>query len=188
MLSLPSFTSFRFYFPRSWFSKEINDRYIGVIRDNFLPFESISDYINQTITNAVIPGIVDQGSMQQFNRVGNSLQYKGSLPNSEMKDREITLTMTLKGSYMNWVIMSVQMAEYLSWENKDNNFMPDVFCQILDHDDNVIIELVYKAVRLISISSVDLTTMENSIVNRNFDFKLGFADVEIRTTVENRFI
>lgn len=188
LLSLPSFTAFRFYFPKSWFSEAVNDRYIGVIRDSILPFESIADYVNSTITNAVIPGIVDQGSTPQYNRIGNSLQYKGSLPHTETIDREIVLTMTLKGSYMNWVIMYIQLLEYLSWDNRDTTFMPDVFCQILDHDENVIIEMIYKQVRLMSISSVDLSTMENSIVNKNFDFKLGYADVEISTKIENRFL
>jgi len=188
MISSPNYTAFRFFFPANWFSEEINQRYINVIRDNILPFESITSYINSTITNAVIPGIVDQGSVPQYNRVGNSLTYKGSLPQSEMKDREITLTMALKGSYMNWVIMYVQLMEYLSWENRDTNFMPNVFCQILDHDDNVIIEMRYDCVRLVSISSVELSTMENGIVNKNFDFKLGYADVEVSTKVENRFL
>jgi len=187
MISLVNFTSFRFYFPRSWFSKSINDRYIGVLRDNIVPYESIADYINSTITNAVIPGIVDQGSAPQYNRIGNSLVYKGSLAQTEMIDREIVLTMTLKGSYMNWVIMYLQMMEYLSWENRDQNFMPDVFCQILDYDDNVIIELIYKQVRLASISSVDLATSENGIVNKNFDFKLGYGSVEVLTKIEDRY-
>lgn len=186
MLGLVNFTAFRFYFPRSWFSKDINDRYIKVLRDNILPYESVADYINSTITNAVIPGIIDQGSQAQFNRIGSSLIYKGSLSQTEMIDREITLTMTLKGSYMNWVIMYLQLLEYLSWENRDT-FMPDVFCQIMDHDDNVIIEMVYHQVRLMSISSVDLSTMENGIVNKNFDFKLGYGSVEVSTKIENRF-
>ncbi len=188
MLSLPNFTQFRFYFPKNWFNQSINERYIGVIRDNILPYESVTDYINSTITNAVIPGIVDQGSVPQYNKIGNSLQFKGSVPRTEMIDREITLTMTLKGSYMNWVIMYVQLLEYLSWDNREEVFMPDVFCQILDHDDNVIIELHYLNIRLSSISSVDLSTMENGIINKNFDFKLGYSDVEVSTKIENRFL
>lgn len=187
LLGLPVFTSFRFHFPRNWFFKDVNQRYIGILRDNIMPYESVADYINSTITNAVIPGIVDEGSFKQFNRIGSSLTYRGSLPQSELKDREITITMTLRGSYMNWVIMYVQMLEYLDWAS-DQHFMGDVYTQILDYEDNVIIENIYKAVRIVSISSVDLATTELGVLNKNFDVKLGYGDVEVNTKIQNRFL
>ncbi len=185
-LGLPDYSRFRVVLPVTFLEQGINDRFIDVIRDNILPYETVIAYINSTITNADIQGITDQGSSEQYNDKGDSRTFKGSLPLSRLTDKELTLTMTIKGSYLNWVIMYSQMVMFLNFKN-NRPYHDDCFVQVLDADDNVIIELIYKGVRMASISPVSLATSDLGINSKSFDVKLAFNSLEVDTTIERRF-
>lgn len=182
---MPDFTSFRFYFPKTFMYQEIEERFLPILRDDLLPYESVVDFLNSTITNSSLPEIEDQGSNEQSSIEGKGRTYKGSMQPIQLINREITVTMTLKGSYINWVIMMEQLNRFLSFQN-EQPFLPDVFAQFTDFDDNVIMELVYSQVRMTKVGGIDLSSSDQGITTRDFDVNLTFNEFRLNTTFERR--
>lgn len=180
---IPDYSAFNFRYPTDFIYKSVEESFLPVLQDNLLPYASVVEYLNSTITNSTIPEISDEGSGEQVNREGVKRKYKGSLPINEKIDKSFVVTMSMKSSYMNWAIMLANFAEYLKDEE---SYLPDCIVQLLDDYDHSIIELIFNQVQMRSISEINVNTTESGIVTREFDVKFEFNNWGIQTLFDRK--
>lgn len=180
MLSNPNWASFRFYFPQDWLLPNTRSKIDKQLKYNDLPYTTAIDYLNSTIVNSKIPGMSDPGTAKQVHGKGDTRTFASGLKTSTLLEKTITLNFKVKASYFNWVIMYLQQIEYLERKAIDSKpFLPNVYLQIMDDEDNIIIELIYKDIQFRKISDLDFDKQNNGITSRQFTIDLAFNDFEI---------
>lgn len=182
-LGVPDYSAFTFKYPNGFLFREVEDAFLPAVRDSLLPYETVVEYLNSTVTNGTIPAITDEGSSEQSNIKGVKRSYKGSIPFNELVDKSFTITMSMKNSYMNWAIMVAQLSKYMDSEEP---FLPDMVLQLLDDYDHSIIEMVFYEIQMRSISEISVNTTEQGIITRTFDVGFVFNRWGIQTLFDRK--
>jgi hypothetical protein len=180
MISSPDFSSFRFYFPQDWLLPKTKAKIDKMLRFGDSPYTTAIDYLNSTITNAIIPGLTDPGTQKQTGSNNRTRTFASALASKEMLDKSINIDYNVKSSFINWVIMYNQMIEYIDREDRESKpFLPDVYLQILDEEDCIVMELIFKQIQIRSISSLNFSKKDNGLGAKDFNTVLNFNDFEI---------
>lgn len=189
-LSDPIYNSFRFYLPNSFIYDGVREKFDSYFKAVSLPYHDIVDYLNSTIINARLPGLSDPGTrpqVQQFSKEegsGRTRTFTTALQTKESLTKEITISFLLKNSYLNWLICYSQFVAHLDREEKLMTFLPNVFLQIFDDNDNIIIELIYKEISIKSISDVDFRKQDIGVITREFTMVLAFNDFDLKFNMD----
>lgn len=192
MRGQPDMSKFRMSFGSGFFYEDVREAIMPSLRDEFVPVESLEDYINPNILSARIVGLSDEGSPMQVRtkRTGNTVsnktvKFKGSVPSDENEDRILVLDMILDDGYLTWLTMYMQTAIFLNTANKDTYLQP-IIAHFMDYRDDIIAEIVYQGVRISGISDVELSTSDNGITTRTFQLTLEYNDSELIPYMDRR--
>lgn len=187
MIDNPNYSSFRFYFPKSFFMQETRDKFGPYIKHVSPIYDDIADFINSTVTSAKLPGFFDTGSTVQTVRQGENRTFAAALIAKQAVDKTIKVTMQVRESYLNWAIMYFNMMNWLEDKNqtRENLFLPPVFLQLMDDNDNIMTEFIYEDIQLRAVSDVEFTTKSNGILVKDFDVKLAFNNFDVKFNFDN---
>lgn len=185
IISDPIYSSFRFYFPKSFIFDPVREKFDKYFRAINLPYRDIVDYLNSTVINAKLPGIRDNGTRPQTHSQGRTRTFPTALQTKELLIKEVSISFQLKNSYLNWLILYSQFVAHMDRVEKTKVFLPDVNLQIFDDEDNILIELIYKEVQIRSISDIDFRKQDVGLVTREFEMVLAFNDFDIKFNMDN---
>lgn len=183
MLGNPIKSSFRTFLSSGFIFPQVQDMFTVVTRNNDFFFDNITDYMNSTIVNGIMPGLTDPGSSEQIAHLGTrSRTYSSTLTPNRATDKQMTLRFQLKDGYLNWAILYAQFYLYLS-RDKDNDkipvFMGDIFHHVLDEQDNIVLELIYKESRIAKIPPIEFDKNYSSGDAEVFPVDFVFNDLVI---------
>ncbi len=88
---------------------------------------------------------------------------------------------------MNWLILYAQFNSHLDrkeGDELDRPHLPNVFLQIFDDEDNIIIELIYKEISIRSISDIDFRKQDVGLLTREFEMTLAFNDFDLKFNMD----
>lgn len=188
MLSGPIHSNFRFYFPADYFYPKVLEQFIPIYRNSALPYTSIPDFVNDTIINAFMPGLSDPGTKPQVHHQGNFRTFRSGLKSEESISKEFDVTFKLSNNYLNWLIMRENSIEYLKFKSRaegDETFHPDMMLHVLDDNDNIIMQLIYKDVRFIELSGIEFNKQRNGIGSKEFTMKFAFNSWQFANNFSN---
>lgn len=146
--------------------------------------------MNSTITNAKLPGLSDPGTRPQIHQrskaegSGRTRTFTTALQTKESLTKEITVSFNLKNSYLNWLLCYAQFVAHLDRIEPDRVFLPDVYLQIFDDEDNIIIELIYKEISIRSVSDIDFRKQDVGLITREFEMVLAFNDFDLKFNMD----
>ena len=169
MLGAATPDEFRLFFPRTFLDDSVKNDFKKYTEQIDLPYADLTDYINASIISTTLIGLKDPGNIEQEYDKGRTKSYKGSLPVDEGSPKDFEVTFMLKEALMNWMILRKQLEVYLEWSRPLNkNFLPPVYCHVLDEEDRVIYEIEYNEIRFKSISDITLNVQDNGIISKQF--------------------
>lgn len=187
MIGNPIYSSFRFYLPRGFIYDSVRSDIKTWYKATDLPYKDITDYLNGTIINAKIPGLVDQGTREQTKDGGKTSSYPSGLLLKSQIDKQLVVTFKLKNNYLNWIILYRQFLDWFERRDKaeeGNVFLPNVYMHFFDEEDNIIIEMIFKEVQIRQLADLDFRKQDNGIIARDFDLTLAFNDFDLKFNMD----
>jgi len=176
----PIFKNFRTYFKKNFIYPEIREIFNPFLLEKYVMYEDIIDFINQSVVANEMPGLSDSGTpIQQFDK-GRTKEFQGGLPTKEHIDKSLPITFNVADHYLNYMVLYTNMIKHLDQRSKnDKIFLPDIHTQILDEEDNIYLEFVYKNIKFEKLSALSLSKQANGILNTQFTLDLKFNDIDI---------
>lgn len=176
----PIYKNFRTYFKKNFIYPEIREIFNPFLFEKHVMYEDIIDFINQSIVGNEMPGISDINTpIQQYDK-GRTKEFQGGLPVKEHIDKDLPITFNVTDHFLNYMVLYVNMVKHLDHRSKnDKIFLPDIHTQILDDEDNIYLEFVYKNIKFDSLGKLSLSKQANGILNTQFTMNLKFNDLDI---------
>lgn len=192
MLLEPIKSNHKVYLGKGFILGNTHNRFIDYFIENQSIYKSIEDYLNSTITNAIIPELSEEDTSsvtEQVSSSGERRTFPGSIDIKQTIDKKIELKFNLKSSYFNWILLYLNYLEFKSYENVNDDgkaitYLPDVNLHIIDEFGNVIIEITYKEIRYVYCDGLDFERAATLLSEDKFSVKLAFNKWEVRTNFD----
>ena len=182
----PIYRNFRIYFKKDFIQDEVRDIFNPFLFRKYSQYEDIVDYINQSIISSDFPGFSDTGKKKKKFDKGRTKEYQGGLPVKEYFGKSLPITFRFTDYYLNYMVLYVAMIKHVDRKQKgDRIFLPDIHCQIMDDEDNIYLEFVYKNIKFEKIDQISLSKQNNSILNTQFNMEFKFNDFEVEFLSDN---
>lgn len=176
----PIYKNFKVYFKKDFIYKEVRDIFNKVLFEKHEMYEDIIDFINQSVVTSEFPGIGDTNTPIQTYDKGRTKEYQGGLPVKEYVDKNLPITFNVTNGYLNYIVLYVNIIKFLDHKNKnDKVFLPNIHFQILDDEDNIYIEFIYKNIKFTKLDPLSFSKQNNSILNTQFTAQFTFNDFDI---------
>lgn len=178
MLSNPVFNRFHVYLSPRFIPTEIEDKFMPWFERQTPCFESIVEYINDSINGIEVPGISTQ-VMTQVSKDGSKRQFAGSLSAHSSMKYSITLNFKIRNNYFTYFVLRSLLTEYIDRKSKSEEFfLPHITLDIIDPYGYVIFRQHYHEVVFESISSITLKKNEFGFSYKEFSctFKYNRLD------------
>jgi hypothetical protein len=178
---------FIFNLPISLIEPYLNEQFDKLMSKNFIPYESIIDYINSTIKECVFPNL-SFDTKQQLLRFGKTVDWKDTKSVFDTFSNEIDITFRAIDSYLNYFILLEILIEF--YLNNKKHQIPMFFLEILDKDGDLIYTIEFNEVLLKNIGEIRLGYQMQDIGEKTFTitFKYNFIDVKWRLDNEDKSI
>lgn len=181
MLANPILSSFRIRLPKSFISEEVRTETSEYLKNLSLPYPDVSDYLNDSIIAGRVPGLSDPGTQQQTYNHGQTKTFTSGLAVESLIDKELVISFRML--YINWMILYKEMFHRLLRSRKSSNadkvFSPDIYLQLFDDEDRMIMEIVYREIQFRRLDDMDFKKQENGLISRTFDMTLGFNSIDV---------
>lgn len=174
-------SNFLFTFPTGFFSDEIVNKYTPYVKRNFLPYDTIHNFMVAQIQSVTFPTL-NMDPVQQTRTYGKKQEYKNSVPIQDLFTRDLTVTFKTLDGYINYWIFLENALYYLNFGNKQLYF-DDLQMRFLDQEGRVILTTKYSGTYLKGISEVTLSYSDNNPDFKTFTASFGFFKMDI--IVEN---
>lgn len=169
---------FQFNFPRAFVPKEISDKYKPYL--NRIPgnvIEEPVDFINYTLQSINIPGMGFDSVVQQ-RKTGREFEFRSSVPEQELFQKELTMTFQSVDGYINyWMLLEI-LKFYYSFDNKAP-FICDFNVRMTDNEGNALVTARMKRVLMKSISDLQFSFASNVAEFKTFDVVFGYNELEV---------
>ena len=104
---------FSFYFPSNFWYDEVVETWTPFVQRMRLPYETVSDFMNDQVQSVVFPSINIDLSTQQ--RGQYEVAYPGGKELEPLIDKNLTITMKLTESYLSYWIFWHQIDLFLHY-------------------------------------------------------------------------
>lgn len=183
---------FVFRFPKGFIPADIEEKYNFYIKRLSFPFETILDYVNNTIQSISFPSVSSDIVEQMVGRrtsVGiddvmvtkNPQIWRQSLDLERVIPKNFTVGLKTADGYLNYWVLFETFRNYLFIPNKDD-YLPDMNLMYLDREGCEILTMDFKQPIFKGISEVEMnysmTAMEFRLFNVEFDY--NWFDINIR--------
>lgn len=177
--------SLPYYLIEEWIDKDFNK----LMEKNYMPYDSVMDYINSTIKEVVFPSM-------SFNIIDQSAKYGKKIPHKESGNifdkytSEIEITFRATDSYLNFFIMQQILIE--SYLNTSKQNIPFMQLSILDKNGDCIYTVNFEDVIFKGMSEIRLGYQQQDINDKTFNvtFRYTWLDIkwELNETKESKSI
>lgn len=173
---------FAFEFPKLFFPKEIvskYDKYFNRI-PGFMTHDP-RDLFNYSIQSLNLPG-PSFDPIQQNDHPGSTRNYRSNLNESEIYDRQLTITCETFDGFANYFMALDLFRYYYDFQNTSTHLPFDFEIKILDYERHVMSTVQLKEVVFTGVSGlefnfsnkeVDFKTFEMTFVYNEFDLKIN---------------
>lgn len=171
--------SFYFVFPKGFFPSGVQDKYFQYIKNQSIPYDTLTQYMNSTIQSVTFPSL-QASSVTQTRPLGKTITYQSSTPIQNMFSQGITVSFRMAEGFINYFVMLETILEHLNFKNP-NLFVENLPLQVLDNNGNVISTIQFKGVTVASISELTLNYTQNAPAPTSFNvgFNYNYLGIDL---------
>jgi len=173
---------FIFNFPLDFIESSIIEQFHKLMDKNFIPYDTVTDFLNSTIKEIVIPNFTIEVVEQTLKR-GKKVAWKGVGSVFDKFNNEIDITFRSVDSHLNYFILLQIMTEF--YENVQKHQIPMFFLQILDKNGDLIYTILFREVILKSTSETRLTYNVIDINEKTFSLTFRYNFIDIRWELDD---
>lgn len=175
-------SQFIFNFPVDFIEPHLYEQFQKLMDKNFIPYESVIDYINSTIKEVVFPSASFENKEQTLRR-GKKVGWKDSKSVFDTFTNELDITFRSVDSWLNYFIMLQILMEF--YLNNDKNQIPMFTLEIIDKDGNLIYTIIFEEVLLKSIGEIRLGYQQYDIAEKTFSVTFRYNFIDIRWELDD---
>ena len=173
---------FIFNFPIDFISEDLEKEMQSVMDKNFIPYESVLEYINSSIKEIVFPGMSFDNVEQTIKR-GKIVSYKAAKNIHDIFTNEIDVTLKSVDSNMNYFIFVQVLTEY--YLNTKKQYDSDFSIDILDHHGDKIYTVLFREVLLKSIGENRMGYQMYDLSEKTFSVTFRYNWIKIYYELED---
>jgi hypothetical protein len=173
-----SSSEFILEFPRSFFYTEVKNKWNRKLKEYDYIYDDITDYISAMVQSVSFPEYGMDGAVEQSRNL-RTYTYKNSKHPKELLDKSFSVTFRHVETKISYWIMFDQIQQYFNF-SPNLKYFPLIFLHFLDEDSNVVYTIIFKDVRLGTISSFELSKADLQPTFNTFDVSFFFNDYEIK--------
>jgi len=176
--------AFIFNLPTDFIEPYLYTQFKKLMEKNFIPYDSVIEYINSCILEVVFPSAQFENK-EQILRRGKVVGWKDSKSVFDTFTNEIDITFRSVDSYLNYFILLQILVEF--YLNNDKNYIPMFNLEILDKDGDLIYTILFEEVLLKSIGELRLGYNQYDISEKTFTitFRYNFLDIRWNLNDDN---
>jgi len=168
---------FIFNFPVDFIEPYLYEQFNKLMEKNFIPYDSVVDYINSTIKEIVFPSASFENKEQHLRR-GKVVGWKDSKSVFDTFVNEIDITFRSVDSYINYFILLQILVEFYLNNHKEQ--IPMFHLEILDKDGCLIYTIIFEEVLLKSIAELRLGYQMYEVGDKPFTITFRYNFIDIR--------
>jgi hypothetical protein len=174
--------SFVFNFPVDFIEPYLYEQFEKLLEKNFIPYETVVDYINSTIKEVVFPSASFE-TKEQVLRRGKVVGWKDSKSVFDTFTNELDITFRAVDSYLNYFILLQILIEFYLNNHKEQ--IPMFHLDILDKDGDLIYTIMFEEVLLKSIGEIRLGYQMYDVGEKVFTITFRYNFIDIRWELNN---
>jgi len=167
---------FIFNFPIDFIEPPLYESLQNIMDKNFIPYETVLEYINSTIKEIVFPGMSFDNVEQTVKR-GKTVSYKPAKNIHDAFTNEIDITLRSVDSNMNYFIMVQILTEY--YLNNEKQYDSDFSIDILDHHGDKIYTILFQEVLLKSIGENRMGYQMFDLAEKTFSITFRYNWIKV---------
>ena len=171
--------SFYFVFPKGFFPSGVQDKYFQYIKNQSIPYDTLTQYMNSTIQSVSFPSL-SASTVTQTRPLGKSITYQSSTPIQNMFSQGFTVTFRMAEGFINYFVMLETVLGHLNFKNPEL-FVENLPLQVLDNNGNVISTAKFKGVTITSLSELTLNYTQNAPTATTFSvgFNYNYLGIDL---------
>jgi len=162
---------FIFNFPVDFIEPWLYKQLQTIMDKNFIPYETVLEYINSTIKEIVFPSMSFDNVEQTIKR-GKKISFKPAKNIHDVFTNEIDITLRSVDSNMNYFILVQILTEF--YLNNDKKYNSDFSIDILDHHGDKIYTILFKEVLLKSIGEIRMGYQMFDLAEKTFSITFRY--------------
>jgi hypothetical protein len=168
---------FVFNFPVDFIEPYLYEQFDKLLEKNFIPYDTVVDYINSTIKEIVFPSASFENKEQHLRR-GKVVGWKDSKSVFDTFTNELDVTFRAVDSYLNYFIMLQILIEFYLNNHKEQ--IPMFHLDILDKDGTLIYTIMFEEILLKSIGEIRLGYQMYDVGEKLFTITFRYNFIDIR--------
>jgi len=173
---------FIFNFPVDFIEPWLYKQLQNIMDKNFIPYETVLEYINSTIKEIVFPSI-SYDNVEQTIRYGKNVAFKPSKNVHDTFTNEIDITFRSVDSNMNYFILIQVLTEF--YLNNKKAAVSDFSIDILDHHGDKIYTVLFEEVLLKSIGESRMGYQMYDISEKTFSITFRYNWIKVLYELED---
>lgn len=167
---------FIFQLPSDFIDSELETRFRLIFEKNFIPYDSVIEYINSCIKEIVFPSLTFDTSAQIIKR-GKKIAWKDAQNIFDNFTNELDITFRSVDSHMNYFMLMEILTKFQM--NTDESYIPLFILTILDKDGDMIYNIIFKEILIKSLSETRLSYNTTDFSEKTFSitFLYNFIDI-----------
>jgi len=173
---------FIFNFPVDFIEPWLYKQLQNVMDKNFIPYETVLEYINSTIKEIVFPSM-SYDNVEQTLKRGKIVAYKSAKNVQDTFTNEIDITFRSVDSNMNYFILVQLLTEF--YLNNKKPAITDFSIDILDHHGDKIYTILFQEVLLKSIGENRMGYQMYDLAEKTFSITFRYNWIKIYYELED---
>lgn len=174
-------SQFIFNLPIDFIEPHLYDQFQKLMDKNFVPYDSVVEYLSSTIKEIVFPSSSYENKEQVLRR-GKVVAWKDSKSVFDTFTNEIDITFRSVDSYINYFMLLQILVEF--YLNNKKEQIPMFNIQILDKDGSLIYTIIFDEVLLKSIGELRLGYQMYDIGEKTFTITFRYNFLDIRWAID----
>ncbi|MCK9416011.1 hypothetical protein M0Q97_05060 [Candidatus Dojkabacteria bacterium] len=174
-------SQFIFNLPIDFIEPYLYDQFQKLMDKNFVPYDSVVEYLSSTIKEIVFPSSSYENREQVLKR-GKVVAWKDSKSVFDTFTNEIDITFRSVDSYINYFMLLQILVEF--YLNNKKEQIPMFNIQILDKDGSLIYTIIFDEVLLKSIGELRLGYQMYDIGEKTFTITFRYNFLDIRWEID----
>lgn len=166
---------FIFNLPDNFISERLEKQFQILMDKNFIPYNTVMDYINSTIKDIVFPSLSFQVAEQSAYH-GKKLVWRESGNVMDKYQGEIDISFRSVDSHLNYFIIQQALIDY--YLNKDT-YLDLVSIKVLDKDGDLIYTILLKDVVYKSLSELRMQYYASEFNEQPFTVTFAYVYIDI---------
>lgn len=175
-------SNFIFNFPKGFFQKAVEEKYLNYIKRMPEPYDTVHTFMNAQVQAVTFPSL-NMEPVEQTRLYGKKQDYKNAVPHQDLFTRDMTVTIKALDGYINyWIFMdnAIEYFKLFDGINK-NNYFEDLHIRFLSQEGHIINTVRFHGIILTGISEIQASYSDNNPEFKTFDctFRYNILDIGV---------